>query len=93
MKRFGQLWDARGYDFFVGCIAMTKRALIWDLSRSDSYAMTHTLIGELSRQTEFTDMEVVSLVTAACWNRQVRDVLGDEDVSEFYRALRRNMRT
>lgn len=54
---------------------------------SPNFATTHEAIAELDRIGDFTEEQVRRMVIAARSNTQVRWVLGDADVADFYRDL------
>lgn len=65
-----------------------KNALIEDLAKSGSFAMTHLIIGNLAQLNDFSASQVEQLIQIADMNNQVGWVIGDEDVLEFYTMLK-----
>jgi hypothetical protein len=59
------------------------------LVTSNSFAETHGAIRRLLPFAEFTPEQVATLVAAANDNSQVRGIMEDDDVFEFYDALAR----
>jgi hypothetical protein len=67
-----------------------KEQLISSLESSGNFASTHTLIGELSAHTGWTQAQADALCAIAQKNSQVSLILGDADVSAFYKKLLRS---
>jgi len=59
------------------------------LVSANNFAETHRAIGRLLRFSEFTPEQVADLVSAADGNSQVRGIMQDDDVFEFYDNLAR----
>lgn len=57
------------------------------LSSSHSFAATHTIIEKLAAYSDWTKEEGERLASAALSNRQVRTILRDPDVKEFFESL------
>jgi hypothetical protein len=65
-----------------------KNAAIDSLVKSWNFASTHAAIKALALyKNDFTEDEVNILLRAALENNQIRWIIGDEDVSEFYLNL------
>lgn len=61
--------------------------LIISLENSGSFATTHATISELSKFTDWTSEQIEKLLSIAETNSQVRLILRDEDVHNFYRTI------
>jgi predicted nucleic acid-binding protein len=59
------------------------------LVNSNSFAETHAAIRRLQGFSEFTPNEVANLVEAAVSNSQIRGILADNDVFEFFEGVAR----
>jgi predicted nucleic acid-binding protein len=59
------------------------------LVNANNFSTTHRAIRRLSRFDEFTSDQVAALVEAANSNSQVRGIMEDDDVFEFYDSLAR----
>lgn len=64
-----------------------KSSLIERLLQSKSYAETHLIISHLSQHQDFTSDQLNQILSAGYFNHQVRDLLKDWDVEEFYKNL------
>ncbi len=64
-----------------------KKRLIQELAKSPNFSMTHALVARLAAYDDFTTEQVVDVVESLRTNRQVRWILGDRDVAEFYRKI------
>ena len=64
-----------------------KNELINGLRYSRNFATTHTLIAELNEYDDWNNQQVDDICLAAIENSQVRWLLGDDDVYEFYNKL------
>lgn len=64
-----------------------KRELIIDLENSLSFANTHTAINKLQKISNWTADEKETLFKIGYDNRQIRYILQDKDVAEFYSRL------
>lgn len=64
-----------------------KLDLIASLANSGSFATTHTIIRDLDEIENWTERECEMLLSAALNNFQVRYVLVDEDVRQFFRKV------
>lgn len=64
-----------------------KENLILKLIFSDSFAMTHTIVGEAKNITNWTDDQIIKLCRAGIYNSQVAWVLNDYDVKAFYKNI------
>lgn len=61
--------------------------LIEKLAASGSFAMTHVVISELSKQAQFSKIQVEELINILDLNTQVSWIIGDPDVKDFYRSI------
>lgn len=61
--------------------------LIEQLAASWSFATTHSVIADLSKQTEFSKAQVEEIINVLDHNSQVYWILGDTDVNEFYATI------
>jgi predicted nucleic acid-binding protein len=66
---------------------LEKDTLIDQLTESWSFAQTHTVIGKLLNQNNFSLAQVRQLIDVATSNTQVGWIVGDTDVHEFYAGL------
>lgn len=64
-----------------------KESLILALENSGNFANTHTVIGEMSKFEDWTQEQAIALFEIAASNTQVRWILTDYDVAEFYNEL------
>jgi predicted nucleic acid-binding protein len=64
-----------------------KSTLIDRLLQSGSYAETHLVIEGLSKHEDFSTSQTDQILSAGAFNSQVRWVLSDEDVRNFYNKL------
>ena len=69
-----------------------KQELIEKLKTSSSFENTHGVIAMLSRHIGWTDSQIEEICAAAENNSQVEWILGDSDVSTFYRKLLSNIK-
>lgn len=69
-----------------------KRELILELGESPSFATTHNIIARLKMYGKWNDDEIERLIRIAFDNSQVKYILGDKDVTEFYLELMDNMK-
>lgn len=69
-----------------------KTDLIIELENSSSFAGTHSVISKLLEIENWTDEQKETLFEIALCNSQVHYILGDYDVSRFYRGLLKGMR-
>lgn len=67
-----------------------KEKNIFKLSNSKSYSETHSIISELSKFSKWDEEEIIELCNIFFENSQVRDILNDSDIKEFYRILLTN---
>lgn len=81
-------------DFFKDCFPNIKIAsqvetdlAITNLSTSASFASTHVHIAKLNTFDQFTSGQVERLIKIPGQNNQVRWIIGDSDVHEFYAKL------
>lgn len=65
----------------------TKNKLILSLEQSGSFKATHTIISELRKIVSWTQKEIDWLIDIANNNSQVLYILGDEDISRFYKEV------
>ena len=84
---FRNLSDFFGKYYKVLQTESEKNDLINGLSISNSFAMTHSLIDSLRKYSDFTEQQKNLLFQIANENTQVKWILTDEVISEFYRAL------
>ncbi|MCA8870123.1 MAG: DUF4935 domain-containing protein [Rhodobacteraceae bacterium] len=61
--------------------------LIEKLAASGSFAITHVVISELSKQAQFSKVQVEELVSILDLNTQVSWIIEDLDVKTFYRSI------
>lgn len=61
--------------------------LIEKLAASGSFAMTHVIISELSKQAQFSKVQAEELVNILDFNTQVGWIIEDLDVKEFYKSI------
>ena len=66
---------------------LEKSDLIIALESSGNFKRTHTIISELEKYSNWTANEKESLFEIACNNSQVRLILNDDDVKQFYKNL------
>ena len=64
-----------------------KMNLIQQLSESGNFVTTHGIIKMMTRYSDWTDTQVEELCEIANKNSQVKWILGDPDVLEFYSDL------
>jgi predicted nucleic acid-binding protein len=64
-------------------------SLISNLASSESFSTTHACIAELSLVQTFTAKQIDRLISAAEQNNQVKWILSDGDLAEFYGDLRK----
>ena len=64
-----------------------KEELIKNLEYSSKFADTHETIKELSKIIDWSDAQKNELLSIALENKQVRYILRDEDVREFYKKI------
>ncbi len=67
--------------------ATEKDSKISALRNSSSFANTHTIINELNKYKQWSNNEKESLFIIACENSQVKSILKDTDVAQFFRSL------
>lgn len=67
-----------------------KNALIVDLLNSRSFASTHTIIAQMNEIENWTDLQVEAILLAAINNGQVKSIINDCDVKQFYMRLVNN---
>ena len=67
--------------------AQKRTDLIIALENSDSFAKTHSLVAQLQHCRTWTDNDREQLFAIAVHNSQVRYILGDTDVRNFYESL------
>ena len=70
-----------------------KDELIAGLHDSLNFSITHSLISRLSKYSEWNPRQKEELCSIAINNSQVRWILGDRDVNEFYSELLNNVET
>lgn len=85
-RRLSSFFKAQ-YPAITLSIQVEKETLIRDLASSPSFADTHNLIRKLNDFSEFTRVEINSLVNVALSNPQVRWIMGDSDVQAFFSTL------
>jgi len=61
--------------------------LILNLSQSGGFARTHNIIAELSKYDDWSDEQIIELCKIANENNQVKWIMEDEDVFQFYDRL------
>ncbi|OUS20454.1 hypothetical protein A9Q95_08820 [Rhodobacterales bacterium 59_46_T64] len=61
--------------------------LIERLAASGSFVTTHIVIGELAKQAQFSKVHVEELIEILDLNSQVGMIIGDDDLTEFYKSL------
>jgi predicted nucleic acid-binding protein len=66
---------------------LEKDLLIQDLESSGFFYMTHSVISRLRQFTDFTPAQINNIVDAAIQNTQVRWIIDDPDIKEFYTSL------
>lgn len=64
-----------------------KDTLIGQLSASPNFASTHLYIGALSKYNDFSSKQAEDLINALLVNSQIRSIITDEDVYNFYRKI------
>ena len=64
-----------------------KHNLITQLANSTSFASTHSIINNLSDFDDWTDGDIEKLCEIALNNTQIRWILDDDDVKEFYKHI------
>lgn len=64
-----------------------KNELISRLSSSPGFAYTHRVIARLSKYVSFTDEQIKDLSKIAVDNSQVKAILSDLDVKDFYQKM------
>lgn len=70
-----------------------RRALIVELENSDSFATTHSIIKNARKVVDWQPDEINLLMDIAYNNSQVRLILEDSDVDEFYSELLKKLKT
>ena len=68
-----------------------KTDLIIELENSSSFAGTHSVISKLLEISSWTNDQKNDLCEIALRNSQILYILGDADVSRFYKGLLKNM--
>lgn len=68
-----------------------KESLIFSLGESRSFATTHTIIKNLNKYDNWTEDQQEKLFSIAIENQQVRLIIADKDISEFYSNLLRGI--
>lgn len=71
---------------------LQKEDLINKLEDSGSFANTHTIIGQLTKITEWSEKQKEKLLRIALGNSQVKSILQDIDVRDFYGKICAEMR-
>ena len=71
---------------------LQKEDLINKLEDSGSFANTHTIIGQLTKITEWSEKQKEKLLRIALGNSQVKSILQDIDVRDFYEKICAEMR-
>ena len=71
---------------------LQKADLINKLEDSGSFANTHTIIGQLTKITEWSEKQKEKLLRIALGNSQVKSILQDIDVRDFYGKICAEMR-
>ena len=71
---------------------LQKEDLINKLEDSGSFANTHTIIGQLTKITEWSEKQKEKLLRIALGNSQVKSILQDIDVRDFYVKICAEMR-
>lgn len=66
-------------------IEQDKNSLIGSLINSNSFMTTHEVIRRLSKYNSFSDEQIKGLSTALLGNSQVKSIIGDTDVKDFYK--------
>lgn len=69
-----------------------KTDLIIELENSSSFAGTHSVISKLLEISSWTNEQKNDLCEIALRNSQILYILGDPDVSQFYKGLLKNMK-
>jgi len=69
-----------------------KTDLIIELENSGSFAGTHSVISKLQKIDNWTNEQKYALFEIALRNSQILYILGDPDVSQFYRGLLKNLK-
>lgn len=64
-----------------------KEELIHELEQSTSFYFTHHVISELEKYTDWNDEQVQRLCQICLENSQIRSIIRDEDVYNFYSNL------
>ena len=64
-----------------------KENLIDQLEASSNFARTHAIVSQLQKNAEWSKIQKEKLMRIALSNNQVRYILTDEDVEEFFRSL------
>lgn len=67
-------------------IEQEKNSLIESLINSGSFMMTHEIIRRLSKFSAFSDEQTRGLSTALLGNSQVKSIIEDSDVKDFYKT-------
>ncbi|MDE2588904.1 MAG: hypothetical protein KGL95_04490, partial [Patescibacteria group bacterium] len=67
-------------------IEQDKNTLIESLINSSSFLSTHETIRRLSKYNAFSDDQIRGLSTALLGNSQVKSIIEDDDVREFYKS-------
>lgn len=66
---------------------LQKEDLINKLEDSGSFANTHAIIGQLTKITEWSEKQKEKLLRIARGNSQVKSILQDVDVRDFYKKI------
>lgn len=77
----------------VDTIGQIRANLIMALESSENFATTHTIIRKMQGRTDWTSDEKEHLFSIAVTNSQVRWILTDVDVSQFYEKLLKGIKT
>ncbi len=65
-------------------IEQEKNELIRDLINSSNFLTTHDIVSKLNKYNSFTDDQLRGLSTALNENSQVRWIIKDQDINDFY---------
>jgi predicted nucleic acid-binding protein len=65
-------------------IEQDKNLLIENLINSHSFMTTHEVVRRLSKYNSFSDDQIKGITTALLGNSQVKSIIEDSDVKEFY---------
>jgi len=80
-------WASRHQKDILLKLEDEKSTLIDRLLQSGTFAETHLIIENLAKHTDFSVPQIDQLLSAAAFNSQVRSILTDQDVKEFYQKI------